>query len=69
MEGRTEIRLVTDLPAFYVWLEIPGRRGVFSDNGFLLLPGREKRVIFAPRDGRGPVETEMIRVTHLRETY
>jgi hypothetical protein len=65
----TEIRLTADRPAFHVWLEIPGRRGVFSDNAFLLLPGREKKVTFTPRDGRGAVEAKGIVVTQLRDTY
>ncbi|MGQ9778875.1 MAG: beta-mannosidase [Bacillota bacterium] len=69
VEEGTEIRLLADRPAFYVWLEIPGRRGIFSDNAFLLLPGEEKRVVFTPRDGNGPVRKEEIRVIHLGETY
>ena len=66
---RTEIRLAVDRPAFQVWLEVPGRRGVFSDNAFLLLPGRDKKVLYTPRDGRGAVGAEELRITHLRETY
>ena len=65
----TEIRLTADQPAFHVWLEVPGRRGVFSDNAFLLLPGRDKRITFTPRDGRGAAEAKGIVVTQLRDSY
>ncbi len=65
----TEISLATDRPAFHVWLEIPGRRGVFGDNAFILLPGHVKKVVYSPRDGRGAVGAEEIGIMHLRETY
>jgi len=64
----TAFLLLADRPAFYVWLEIPGRRGIFSDNAFLLLPGEKKRVIFTPRDGKGPLRKEEIQIKHLGKT-
>ena len=41
-EGNT-IELTTDLPAFFVTVELGGKR-VWSDNGFTLLPGKTKRL-------------------------
>lgn len=66
---QTQILLQTDRPAFHVWLDIPERRGTFDDNGLLLLPDSPKRIIFTPKDQRGPVQPADIRLTHLRDTY
>ena len=45
----------TDYPAFFVWLNANGIRGEFSDNSFVLLPGRPKKISFMPKD---PVSQE-----------
>lgn len=61
--------LSSDVPAFYVWLET-GCAGHFSDNGFFLLPGEQKRVSFHPIISRGseapePSSAEAVRVYDL----
>ncbi len=42
-DGGTQYRLSTDKPAFFVTLDL-GSNTIFSDNGFTLLPGRERRI-------------------------
>ena len=72
-EGETwKVTLSTDRPAFFVWVDVPGIRGVFSDDSFLLLPGRPKTIVFTKR----PSETatfakfkKSLEVMHLRESY
>jgi len=66
------VTLSTDKPAFYVWADVPGIRGVFSDDSFTLLPGRPKTIVFTKR----PSETatfadfrKALEITHLRQTY
>lgn len=44
--GQTVIDFSSDVPAFYVWAEVPGSTAVFSDNSFTLLPGMKKRVVY-----------------------
>ena len=44
------VRLESDLPAFFVWLEAEGVKGHFSDNAITLLPGRPVEVTFTPTD-------------------
>ncbi|MBR4613203.1 MAG: hypothetical protein IKO40_10870 [Kiritimatiellae bacterium] len=41
------VTLSTDKPAFFVWLELPGVKGEFSDNSFTLLPGEKRTVEFS----------------------
>ena len=75
VEGEGEqwmVTLSTDKPAFYVWADVPGIRGIFSDDSFTLLPGRPKTIVFTKR----PSETatfadfrKALEVIHLRETY
>jgi len=43
VDGKECIVLTTDKPAYFVSVELGGKR-VFSDNGFTLLPGEEKRL-------------------------
>jgi beta-mannosidase len=66
-----EVTLKTDKPAFWVWANVSGIAGEFSDNAFTLLPGRPVKVRFAPRSG--DVTPEQFRknfsLTHLRRTY
>ena len=61
-----------DKPAFYVWADVPGIKGIFSDDSFTLLPRRPKTISFTKR----PVEKatfadfkKALEVMHLRETY
>ncbi len=65
------VTLATDKPAFFVWLDVPGTRGEFSDNSFALLPGEPRTVTFAPKDVGKPIGDlgKTLKVTHLRESY
>lgn len=68
--GRLIVRLKTDKPAFYVTLDTPGVKGLFSDNSFTLLPGREKIIEFLPKAG-GTLEElrKALKENDLRKTY
>ena len=44
-----KLTLKTDRPAFYVWANVEGARGEFSDNSLTLLPGRPVTVEFRPK--------------------
>ena len=48
--GKISIRLDTDLPAFFVSLDVPGIRGFFSDNMLTLIPGKAVDIDFIPSD-------------------
>ncbi len=43
------VTLTTDVPTFWVRLDVAGVRGEFDDNGFTLLPGEPRRVVFTPK--------------------
>ena len=45
------IRLSTDKPAFFVWVNATGVRGEFDDNSFTLLPGEPRTLTFKPKGG------------------
>ena len=65
-----EVTLVSDKPAFFVWLNVRGVRGEFSDNCFLLLPNRPKTVVFSPKDAVSEDSfKEKLEFSHLRNTY
>lgn len=65
-----QIKLTTDKPAFFVFMETPGIKGIFSDNSFTLVPGEPKTVIFEPLKYRKNVSFKsVLKMTHLRETY
>jgi beta-mannosidase len=60
----------TDAPAFWVRLDAAGTRGEFDDNGFTLLPGRARRLIFTPKEKTTLAEfRKNLAIRHLRETY
>ena len=65
-----DVTLSTDRPAFFVWANVRGVRGEFSDNSLTLLPDRPVTLTFKAKE---PVSPEAFRrafgVTHLRETY
>lgn len=44
------IRLHTDLPALFVWLEAFGIAGYFHDNGFIMTPDKDMLVTFKSWD-------------------
>ena len=61
--------LSADKPAFYVWANVRGVRGEFSDNCLTLLPGRPRTITFARKRGgdeSAKVE-DRLSVTHLAE--
>jgi beta-mannosidase len=69
--GAPVLRLRADRPALFVTasVEVPG---YFSDNALTLLPGREARLAFIPRDGTAAELSKLkasLTVRHLRETY
>lgn len=55
-----EITISSDKAAFYVTLETPGIKGIFSDNSFMLLPGREKNVRFTVNQQITAAELEKV---------
>ena len=64
--------LKADKPAFYVWTDVPGIKGIFSDDSFTLLPGRTKTIEFTKRPGETATfadSRKALEVMHLRETY
>ena len=70
--GVWTVTLSTDKPAFFVWADVPGIRGVFSDDSFLLLPGRPKTLTFTKRPGEKSTFADFrkaFEVMHLRESY
>ncbi len=69
-EGRIEVEVEAEAPAFMVALDSEGVPGVFSDNCFTLLPGEPRRLIFEPRGKATAAELErVLSVQHLRGTY
>ncbi len=70
VNGKYQVELTTDKPAFFVVLETPGIKGIFSNNSFTLLPGEPKTVEFVPVEYRSRVKFgKVLKVMHLRETY
>ena len=50
-DGVWKVRLSSDVPAFYVWVNARGAGGEFSDNSFTLLPGEPVELVYRPRQG------------------
>ena len=50
-KGTFAVRLETDKPAFYVWVNAKGIRGEFDDNSILLLPDEPRTLVFTPKGG------------------
>ena len=64
------VTLSTDKPAFFVWANVKGVRGEFSDNSITLLPGRPVTIEFCPKEPITPDEfRKVLSLTHLRKTY
>lgn len=65
-----KIRLETDAPAFFVTLETPGIKSLFSDNSFTILPGEPIELEVIPRQKTNLEQLEKaLVVTHLRNSY
>ena len=64
------VTLTTDAPAFFVWANVKGVPGEFSDNSFTLLPSRPKEIDFTPK-GEVSADTfeQALSVMHLRQSY
>jgi len=68
--GKWTVTLTTDKPAFFVWANVSGIRGEFSDNSFTLLPGRPVTLTFTPKDESSFADfAKALTVRHLRQTY
>ena len=71
-DGAWKVTLATDKPAFFVWADVPGIRGIFSDDSFTLLPGSPKTLVFTPRAGETATFAEFksrFGLMHLRDSY
>ena len=65
-----KVKLSTDRPAFFVWANVKGVRGEFSDNSFTLLPGCPVTLEFVPKDETTHEEfRRKFSLRHLRDTY
>ncbi len=59
----SEVILETDVPVLYLWLELPGWKGRFSDNCFHLFPDRPRRISLL---GDIPKDRTALKLMHLR---
>ena len=66
-----QITLSTDKPAFFVWANVCGAKGEFSDNSLTLLPGRHRTLTWNAKGVAAPLPdfASSLSVTHLRRTY
>ena len=69
--GAPQITLSTDKPAFFVWANVRGAKGEFSDNSLTLLPGRPRTLTWNAKGAAAalPDFAKSLSVTHLRRTY
>ena len=68
--GKWEVTLETDKPAFFVWCNVSGVPGEFSDNSFTLLPRQPVTLTFTPK-AQSSFEDfkKALTVTHLLKSY
>ncbi len=66
-----KVAITTDKPAFFVWANVEGIKGEFSDNSFTLYPDKPVTLTFTPKmDGVSLKKfKEVFSITHLRKTY
>ena len=69
--GRYKVKLSTDKPAFFVWLNVSGLKGEFSDNSFTLYPDEPRVVEFIPKEKIADFESfkSSLEVMNLSQTY
>jgi beta-mannosidase len=68
--GRWTVTLTTDKPAFFVWVNVSGIRGEFTDNSITLFPGRPVTLTFTPKENASfAAFAKALTVKHLRQTY
>lgn len=65
VEGN-EATLSTDKPAFFVWANVRGVKGEFSDNCVTILPGREIKIKWNAPNGTKALSEHKMTVTHLK---
>ena len=65
------VKLESNLPAFFVWVEAEGIKGHFSDNAITLLPGRPVELTFTPSDPGASFTgfEKTLKVTDLASVY
>jgi|Deesub1362B_J571_1020462.scaffolds.fasta_scaffold00001_593 beta-mannosidase len=69
-KGLFQLELTADKLAKYVFLQVPGIEGGFSDNFFDLLPGEKRRVYFLPAQSLSLADFKAsLQVKSLRDTY
>ena len=69
-KGLFQLELTTDKLAKYVFLQVPGIEGGFSDNFFDLLPGEKRLIYFLPAQALSLSEFKAsLQVKSLRDTY
>ncbi len=70
INGSFKINLESDSPAFFVTLETPGIKTLFSDNSFTLLPGEPVELDLLPRQQTNLNQLKKtLSITHLRDSY
>lgn len=70
IENKIRIKIESDIPAFFVWLNAGKTAGIFSDNGFFILPGQIKEVDFQLDEHKNLRKiAESISCVSLRDTY
>ena len=70
-KGTWKVRLTTDKPTFFTWVNATGIPGEFSDNSFTLYPERPVTLIFTQKAEGLKFEDfkAALSVFHLRQTY
>ena len=64
------LELTAGKPAFYVFAEFRGAKGIFEDNSLTLLPGKTVRLQFTvDRDLSDDELEKMLEIRHLQGSY
>ncbi|MEM9157588.1 MAG: glycoside hydrolase family 2 protein [Verrucomicrobiota bacterium] len=71
IEGELVARVSTDKPAFFVSVDAEGISGEFDQNGFTLLPGEDRELVFRAKEEGVSADSlkGAIKVRDLRGTY
>ena len=69
--GVWKVKLSTDRPTFFTWVNATGIPGEFSDNSFTLYPDKPVTLVFTPKkDGLRFADFKAsLSLFHLRKTY
>ncbi|PCJ61909.1 MAG: beta-mannosidase [Planctomycetota bacterium] len=69
-QGSWCVELLTNKPAHFVYINLNGVKGEFSDNSFTLMPGVKKVIIFESSQKISKNNFEKnLQIKHLRDTY